>query len=459
MPKGSKKRTHSGPEPPSKKRKTEDLEKFKKRKTEDLEKLRKEMPKGIFEMAAKIAKTMREDSKQFDLFLPFLKKVCKVIPTRLKPKSREKEKKEVRKFPYPKKKKPISMVEDVIFQKPRGKFQLEIFSNCLAFRNQTRVNKDEKTDAHVIDWSNLQYFITVDEKDRKSNFCLVLKKPIQVGKQIVEIVLFEFEFGEEIELDLVRKIGDVSRNCKDVASNTIGKIIEHLSKVPLFRSNPELFETKDKSSFIKCSLGSNFVRVFPLPKGLMILTKPLMYIPLDDIDTINTSGQRGARYMDIELKIISGEKKIEFGMVPKEDIEPFEKYVRTQKLPAGDEDEDTENENAVDDFNLNAYNSESDDEFDFEAALTKVDVSRDFSDGKSDMLGLASDGWKQLLEKNNEVRKNGDWKEIRDKQGAVQEDEDSSEDSNFEFDAELKKTDMRKDFDGFSKMCSKEVFF
>jgi hypothetical protein len=40
------------------------------------------------------------------------------------------------------------VVEDVVFHTPRGKFQLEVYDTCLAFRSQAKVNKGEAPEGY-----------------------------------------------------------------------------------------------------------------------------------------------------------------------------------------------------------------------------------------------------------------------------------------------------------------------
>jgi len=393
-------------------------------------KLEEEFPPPLWKAAVHFGTTLRQ-VRQFEAYKVFLQRIKTIIPKELKPgKNKPRVKPLDEECPRTK---PVCVITDVPFCTPRGKQQLEIYKTCLAFRSQNKVNKGEEPDAHVAKWKNVDRWLTLDEPGKLSHFFLKLKRPIQVGKHSSQCLHFQFGYGEELELKLDRKIGKVKPSTRDIAAETLGRVVETLSKTPLLSSRQAPFQSyKLKEPFVRCSFGSNMVSCYFLKIGIVLIPKPLKILEFKDISDVET-GASGGRY--INLTITTKEQKIiDLGMIPKDNQNLIEAYFRRFNVE-GVPDPEPKKSKEENEMDWDTYQSDEDDEFDFQDALSKTDVTNDFVDGKLDLGNVASREWKQMRDVKESGALDGEEEEY-----------DEEADSDFDFDDEVKKTDLKKDF-------------
>merc|ERR1719300_274965 len=116
-------------------------------------------------------------------------------------------------------------------------------------------------------------------------------------------------------------------------------------------------------------------------------------------------------------------------------MKPIQAYFMRQKICGFHEEVAVEKGKDDQPMDWDNYDSDEDDEFDFQSALMKTDVSKDFQDGKLDLTKVASDEWKEI----NDLKNSG----ALDRDDEVY---DEEADSDFDYEDEVQKTDLKKDF-------------
>jgi structure-specific recognition protein 1 len=295
---------------------------------------------------------------------------------------------------------PLVTLQEILCATPRGRYDIKVFSNRLAFHGKSY---DYKVPFNTIS----RMFLLPHKDQRHIFFVLSIHPPIRQGQTRYPFIVLECLADDEVSLELSGQEQQLEKLCTDKENRIIqGRLYEILSKI--FRTLTNVLITvpadMDREAMtclvFSCAFRQASGYLYPLEKGFMYVHKPPMYIRFDELDNVHFArSDATTRSFDFEIVQRNG-TTINFSNIAKEDYNTLFDFVQKKGLKVRNAkrlDHKSYKEDAFagsDDEELDPYketlkanaasddDSDSDDEdFDVNKAVVKQQEEEDSSAG------------------------------------------------------------------------------
>ncbi|KAI8324397.1 SSrecog-domain-containing protein [Martensiomyces pterosporus] len=224
----------------------------------------------------------------------------------------------------------IVQFPEILCLTPRGRYNIDLFSNFLRLRG--------KTYDYKIPYDNVQRLFLVSKPDELHMMFIVgLNPPIRQGQTRYPYLVLQFVRDEEMTIEL-------NLDADEMAKKFEGRLRTHYDE-PLYRIVANVFKgVTDKriiegGSFrgyhgaqgIKASLKANEGTLYPLDKGFLFAPKPPLYISHSEIASIvfsrvEASSSNKMRTFDLKFNM-HGSQDYQFVSINREEYTSLEEYM------------------------------------------------------------------------------------------------------------------------------------
>jgi len=227
---------------------------------------------------------------------------------------------------------PLVILQEVLCATPRGRYDIKVFSNRLAFHG--------KSYDYKIPFTTIKRMFLLPHKDQRHvYFVLSINPPISQGQTRYPFIVLECLNDDEVSLELTGPEQQLDELCTDKENRVIeGRLYDVLSKV--FRHLTKVLITVPADTNIEamtclvfaCSYRQASGHLYPLEKGFVYVHKPPMYIRFDEIDNVYFGrSEATTRSFDFEIVQRSG-TTINFSNIAKEDYSHLLTFVQEKGL-------------------------------------------------------------------------------------------------------------------------------
>ncbi|KEP54311.1 FACT complex subunit POB3 [Rhizoctonia solani 123E] len=274
---------------------------------------------------------------------------------------------------------------EVNIQTPRGRYDIDMFPTFLRLRG--------KTYDYKILYSSITRLFLLSPDDLHVEMVVGLDPPIRQGQTRYPYLRMLFGRDEDLETEIqmdeeqlkTKYEGKLEKKYDGPAHEVVSRIFRGLSGKKIIA--PTTFRSHEEMYGIKCNLKAVQGTLFPLEKSLFFVAKQPHLIEFTDIHQVVFSRMGSGTARTFDLKIVSKTgPEVTFTSINKEEHDPIENYLTSKKVR-------TKNEMADLDLLGTAVGPDSDDD---------------------EMQSVASDGSE------------------RPKPRAMDSDDDSAEDEDFE---------------------------
>jgi len=225
---------------------------------------------------------------------------------------------------------------------PKCKLRFEFYSEFIALISQSKHSENDKKT--IIEYANIAHVICVPDKRRTVTLYISLKAkiPLKWRKQSIENVLLEFDDWDGVELEDgdylnfdIKHTDKLPDKLRGTEEELFCRVLSDLSGIRIDRHNKMLFQsqssdTKERVYFIEPSVNFNKCQLFPLRCGLLLIPKPLRFVPRERIKYFEFI--RRADYLkNGEMEITLRPEAEEAEYVPTGNVELDKKAERARK--------------------------------------------------------------------------------------------------------------------------------
>lgn len=203
----------------------------------------------------------------------------------------------------------IATFDQVNFQVPRGKYQIELFPSELKLHGATF--------HYRIAYKNITILVLLDQPDSGAHFFVIgLNPPIRQGQTSYAYLLIQFKSDEEMRLAVnmeEKKIEAEYKNLiKPVMQGKTHDICSRLFKAVTKRKLivPQSFQSSAGQHYVRCSYKANDGWLYVLEKSFFFIKKPTMWIRHDEIDSVEFArlqgGTSATKSFDVVFNMTNG---------------------------------------------------------------------------------------------------------------------------------------------------------
>eukprot|EP01083_Nonionella_stella_P160582 525138_1 len=278
---------------------------------------------------------------------------------------------------------------------PRGRFCVQFFTSHMLLRPQSKLDKPDCPET-VIPIKTISSLLDAPKVGDKDQFLFLhASEKYSHGKQKLDTVLILFKQDDEIEITLPAGYEHVAE--KDMQGKTWTVLKRMFTSVlktdcTVLSTDKAIFKSAKNEFAFKCyekSINDGFM--YPLKKGILFITKPVLFFPRNKIQMMQFGRHdvTGSRSVDLEIEMDN--KVYSFGMIERAEQGPLTHYVKASNLAkykagadgsegaeadaesseseseVGDSDFDPEDAEEVD---IGKFNENLDEEFDSELEQT-----------------------------------------------------------------------------------------
>jgi structure-specific recognition protein 1 len=225
----------------------------------------------------------------------------------------------------------ISSFNEVGIVVPRGRFEVDFFPNHIKLHGKS-------VDFKILYSSITRLFLLPKPDDVLVSFVMSLDPPIRQGNTMYPHIVFQFDTGDSVEVDLKISEDDLAKKYKGKLHATetgetwrvFSKIMKHLSNSPLHV--PKTFKTSTDSYAVRTALGASEGFLFFLESCCFFVNKPPTYFRYDDIDAIEFKRLDLERRFDMSVSLASSSTLL-FSNIDRTEFELIFKFMQTKEVP------------------------------------------------------------------------------------------------------------------------------
>ncbi|AET37401.1 FACT complex subunit POB3 Ecym_1149 [Eremothecium cymbalariae DBVPG len=284
----------------------------------------------------------------------------------------------------------IISFHDVFFTTPRGRYDIDIYKNSIRLRGKTYEYKLQQRQIQRI-------FSLPKADDIHHLMVLSIEPPLRQGQTSYPYLVLQFQKDEETEVQLNVEDDEFEKLYKDNLKKQYDAkthiVLSHVLKGLTDRRVvvPGEYKSKYEQCAVSCSFKANEGHLYPLDNAFMFLTKPTLYIPFQDVSSVNISraGQTTAssRTFDLEVILRSNRGATTFANISKEEQQLLESFLKSKNVRVKNEEKETQHRlqtalgSDSEDEDVNMGSAAEDDESvdeDFQAESEDDDVAEEF---------------------------------------------------------------------------------
>lgn len=253
----------------------------------------------------------------------------------------------------------IVSFQDVFFATPRGRYDVNIYKDMIKLRG--------KTYEYKLQFRQIQRIVSLPKADDIHHLMvLAIEPPLRQGQTTYPFLVLQFQKGEETEVQLNLTDEDFESNYKDKLKKQYDAkthiVMSHVLKGLTDRRIivPGSYKSRYEQCAVSCSFKANEGYLYPLDNAFFFLIKPTLYIPFNEISSINISraGQTSTSSRTFDLEIIWRMNKgtTVFGNIDKEEQQLLEQFLKSKNIRVHNEEKEAQERIQ------NALGSDSDDD-------------------------------------------------------------------------------------------------
>ncbi|KAH9819073.1 structure-specific recognition protein-domain-containing protein [Melampsora americana] len=223
----------------------------------------------------------------------------------------------------------ITTFPDVLCTTPRGRYDIDMYSDFLRLRGKTY-------DYKVLYSSILRLFLLPKPDDIHFNFVVQLDPPIRQGQTRYPFLVMQFakdeEMDAELELDnetLISTFQQEHNKVEGQAHEVVSIIFKGLARKKIIF--PQNFTSVTGQTAVKCSMKTNEGLVYFLDKYILFISKQPLLVALSDLHSVKFARVGGAlqsgRTFDLVLKK-KDEVDLQFSSLSKEEHTVIDEYFK-----------------------------------------------------------------------------------------------------------------------------------
>ncbi|KAI6232597.1 FACT complex subunit SSRP1 [Aphelenchoides fujianensis] len=236
---------------------------------------------------------------------------------------------------------PLVTLTEVLCATPRGRYDIKVFANRLAFHG--------KSYDYKIPFNTISRLFLLPHKDQRRVFLVLsIHPPVRQGQTRYSFIVLECLLDEEVSLELSGSDHRLEQLVTNAEMRTIeGRLYDVLTKIFRLLTNLRIalpHGTDRSHIFIRvfreamtCPVFSCAFRqasgfLYPLENGFMFVNKPPMYLRFDEIDSVHFARSNAStRSFDFEIVQRSG-ATLNFSSIPKEEYDALFDFVKKKRL-------------------------------------------------------------------------------------------------------------------------------
>jgi structure-specific recognition protein 1 len=228
----------------------------------------------------------------------------------------------------------IAVLPEVPLLAPRGKFDLHMLKNVLKIHGPSHDYKIAYK--HI-----LKTFLLPKQDGVHIAMVVQLSTPLRQGNTPYPFIVFQFKNGNVRTITLNLPEDEAERKDlfkSEIPSEITGEQFDIVAK--LFKAFigvniviPHAFKNAKGASSVRCSLKASEGYLYPLERCLIFIHKPVVYIALEDIKSVECSriaDNNLQRSFDID--IITKKETYQFLGIDRSDYEPLISYFNLKKV-------------------------------------------------------------------------------------------------------------------------------
>ncbi|AMD22080.1 HGL260Cp [Eremothecium sinecaudum] len=299
----------------------------------------------------------------------------------------------------------IISFQDVFFTTPRGRYDIDIYKHSIRLRG--------KTYEYKLQHRQIQRIFSLPKADDIHHLMVLsIEPPLRQGQTSYPYLVLQFQKDEETEVQLNVEEEDFEKLYKDKLKKQYDAkthiVLSHVLKGLTDRRVvvPGEYKSKYDQCAVSCSFKANEGHLYPLNNAFMFLTKPTLYIPFQDVNTVNISraGQAttSSRTFDLEIVLRSNKGSTTFANISKEEQQLLENFLKSKNVRVKNEDKEAQerlqtalgSDSEDEDVNMGSAgeDDESVDEDFHEESAEDEDVAEEYDSEASDSASEGESG-------------------------------------------------------------------
>ncbi|KAI5963261.1 POB3 [Candida pseudojiufengensis] len=235
----------------------------------------------------------------------------------------------------------IVSFSDALFLTPRGRYDIDMYSNSLRLRG--------KTYDYKIQYEQIERIFSLPKPDEVHHLMIIqIDPPLRQGQTRYPFLVLQFVRDEETELELnlsdeefEEKYKNRLKKSYDAPTHIVmAHCLRGLTEKRLI--TPGSFQSRFLQPGITCSVKASEGYLFPLERCFLFVTKPTLYIPYSEISNIVMSrtggGVSASRTFDLEINIVNSNQKHIFGSIDREEQENIERFCKEKNIRVKNEE-------------------------------------------------------------------------------------------------------------------------
>lgn len=296
----------------------------------------------------------------------------------------------------------IVSFKELPFLTPRGRYEVDMYSNFLRLRGKTY-------DYKILYSSINRLFLLPKPDDKHVLFVVGLDPPLRQGQTRYPFLVLQFLRDEETDVELNLDEATIQEKYDNKLSKSYdAPTFEVVSSV--FRgltqrkvTVPGSFQSRIGTQSVKCSMKANEGYLYPLEKSFLFIPKPTIYMAHAEIAAVTFSPHE--RYVTAKFSMKSGTDYV-FSSISREELENLVSFIQSKKIKVKNEvneeskivyaESDGDSEVEVSSPKKRSRDSEDEDEEspdeDFVASDSGSDVEEEFNSDYASSSGSDAEG-------------------------------------------------------------------
>ncbi|KAI6232604.1 FACT complex subunit SSRP1 [Aphelenchoides fujianensis] len=227
---------------------------------------------------------------------------------------------------------PLVTLMEVLCATPRGRYDIKVFANRLAFHG--------KSYDYKIPFNSISRLFLLPHKDQRRVFLVLsIHPPVRQGQTRYPFIVLECLLDEEVSLELGGGHQRLEQLVTDAETRTIeGRLYDVLTKIFRLLTNLQITlpHGTDREAMtcpvFSCAFRQASGFLYPLENGFMFVHKPPMYLRFDEIDNVHFArSDASTRFFDFEIVQRNG-TTLNFSSIPKEEYDALFDFVEKKRL-------------------------------------------------------------------------------------------------------------------------------
>lgn len=210
---------------------------------------------------------------------------------------------------------------------PRGRYDVKFFTDFIDLHGKTfdyKISYD-----HI-----LRLFLLPHKDGRQMYFVIAMDPPMKQGNTRYPFLIVLFNIDEVITVDLTisdktkEKFGDQLEKLDKTITGPYHEVVSRICRTVLDKkiTVPGNFTTAAGAKCYSCSYKASSGFLYPLERGFMFVTKPVLHILFSDITCVKFDrSNQGTRSFDFEIEHKNGTKHL-FSGIEKTEQERFQEF-------------------------------------------------------------------------------------------------------------------------------------